>query len=94
MALATSLAVGLAWYPAFIVAWGTGLLLAGLNAPFYAFCIRTRGLWFMCKSLPWHWLYFLYSGIGFGFGTLWHALGMCRESHWPGSPVSRAESRR
>lgn len=94
MALASSLAVGVAWHPAFIVAGGAGLLLAGLNAPFYVFCFRKCGLWFMCKSLPWHWLYFLYSGIGFGFGTLWHALGTCGESHWPGSPVSRAESRR
>jgi glycosyltransferase involved in cell wall biosynthesis len=95
MVLALALAAGAWWHPLFLVAPAAGLLLVGLNARFYAFCFRKRGFWFMCKSLPWHWLYFLYSGIGFGLGTLWHALGLCGESHWPGGiAASRVESGR
>lgn len=95
MVLALALAAGAWWHSLFFVAPAAGVLLVGLNARFYAFCFRKRGFWFMCKSLPWHWLYFLYSGIGFGLGTLWHALGLCGESHWPGDiAASRAESSR
>lgn len=90
-ALVAALTGGLWWAPAFLVALGAGLLLVALNAPFYAFCFRKRGFWFTCKSLPWHWLYFLYSGIGFSLGTLWHALGTCGESYWLGIRASRAE---
>jgi cellulose synthase/poly-beta-1,6-N-acetylglucosamine synthase-like glycosyltransferase len=44
-----------------------GLLLIVLNYPFYQFLIKKRGLIFLLMVLPWHWLYFVYSGLTFGF---------------------------
>ena len=50
------------------------LLLAGLacaallllNRHFYRFLFEKRGLLFLLLALPWHWLYFAYSGLIFG----------------------------
>jgi GT2 family glycosyltransferase len=47
-----------------------GLLV--LNLPTYQFLQRQRGLGFMLQSIPWHWLYYAYSGLAFGLGTLKH----------------------
>ena len=91
--LVAALTGGLWWAPALLVAPGAALLLGGINVPFYLFLFQKRGLWFLCRSLPWHWLYFLYSGVGFGLGTLRHVMGTCGASNWPGTPASRAESR-
>ena len=46
------------------------ILLLWLNAALYRFFITKRGLWFTVRVLPWHWLYFLYSGLAFGLGLL------------------------
>lgn len=40
--------------------------LLALNHQFYHFLAKKRGALFLLKSLPWHWLYFLYCGLGFG----------------------------
>ena len=52
----------------------TGLLLLvtliWLNAPLYRFFQRKRGWWFALRVIPWHWLYYTYSGLGFVWGTL------------------------
>lgn len=53
----------------------TGLLafsLLAINAPLYRFFARKHGLWFATKAVPWHWLYFLYSGVAFAIGTVRH----------------------
>jgi GT2 family glycosyltransferase len=47
-----------------------GLLI--LNWPTYQFLQRQRGVRFMLQSIPWHWLYYAYSGLAFGLGTLKH----------------------
>ena len=61
--------------------WGAGLLLpaavAGLvllacNAPLYFFFYRRRGFLFALAAIPWHWLYYGYSGLGFALGLLYH----------------------
>jgi glycosyltransferase involved in cell wall biosynthesis len=41
------------------------LLLLALNFPVYKFFYEKRGLIFTLKALPWHWLYYMYSGLGF-----------------------------
>ncbi len=41
-------------------------LLLVFNHGFYRFLAHTKGFLFLLKGLPWHWLYFLYSGLGFG----------------------------
>jgi glycosyltransferase involved in cell wall biosynthesis len=59
------------WWPAPATA-AAGLLV--LNANFYRFLYRKRGGLFLLKSLPWHWFYFLYSGLAFGIGLVRHHL--------------------
>jgi GT2 family glycosyltransferase len=44
-----------------------GLVL--LNLPVYQFFQQKRGLVFAVQTLPWHWLYYLYSGLAFVLGT-------------------------
>jgi GT2 family glycosyltransferase len=43
-----------------------GLALCWLNRRFYEFLWQQRGAAFVARVLPWHWLYFVYSGICFG----------------------------
>jgi glycosyltransferase involved in cell wall biosynthesis len=45
------------------------LVLAGLNWPVYRFFWQKRGLRFALRTIPWHWLYYGYSGLGFVVGT-------------------------
>ena len=55
----------------------SGLLIGGLlllNRPTYRFLWEKRGSWFALRALPWHWLYYLYSGLAFGIGTIRHML--------------------
>lgn len=48
------------------------LALLILNAPLYLFFLRKRGVRFVLQVIPWHWLYFFYSGIGFSIGLARH----------------------
>ncbi|MGH7230552.1 MAG: glycosyltransferase [Nitrospiraceae bacterium] len=58
------------WMPQLLgVAGGLTLVLLGLNASVYRFFHRKRGLMFTLRVIPWHWLYFLYSGLAFAIGT-------------------------
>lgn len=73
-AAAAALGGGFFWRPAWLL---LPLLLAALyrlNAAFYQFLRTQRGAWFMLRALPWHWVYFFYSGITFGLGVLWYGL--------------------
>ena len=63
---------------AFAAPWHTGflvvlillvLLLLSLNMPLYHFFYRKRGLWFGLQAIPWHWLYYFYSGVALILGT-------------------------
>ena len=53
------------------------LLVAGLlaiplvviNAPLYRFFRRKHGILFALKTIPWHWLFYFYSGLAFAIGT-------------------------
>lgn len=42
-------------------------ILTFLNYHLYYFFFKKRGLVFTLKVLPWHWLYFFYSGVAFGY---------------------------
>jgi GT2 family glycosyltransferase len=58
------------WY--FHLLLGVGVLvlcLILLNLPVYKFFQQKRGLRFAILTLPWHWLYYLYSGLAFALGT-------------------------
>lgn len=51
------------------------LLLIWLNRSFYQFLLHKRGFQFIIMALPWHWLYFLYSGASFLVGLVQFRLG-------------------
>jgi glycosyltransferase involved in cell wall biosynthesis len=55
--------------PLVLVAAALVLALVGLNAPVYRFFQRKRGWVFALRVLPWHGLYYLYSGLAFALGT-------------------------
>ena len=63
------------WLPEFLA---LGLVMLGgllfINAPLYRFLYAKRGLLFALQSIPWHWLYFFYSGLAFGVGICRHFL--------------------
>jgi glycosyltransferase involved in cell wall biosynthesis len=57
------------WWPGFLAVAGAAiLLLLALNAPVYRFFLRRRNLWFALRVIPWHWLYYFYSGLAFAIG--------------------------
>jgi hypothetical protein len=59
------------WQPLALTAAGLmALMLLILNAPMYRFFHRKRGFRFTFQSIPWHWLYFFYSGVAFALGTV------------------------
>jgi glycosyltransferase involved in cell wall biosynthesis len=58
------------WYFHLLLAVGVLVLcLVLLNLPVYKFFQKKRGLVFAILTLPWHWLYYLYSGLAFALGT-------------------------
>lgn len=61
------------WQPMGVVAAATmGLILFTLNVRLYRFFLEKRGLRFAAQAIPWHWFYFLYSGVAFVVGTARH----------------------
>ncbi len=68
--------LGALWQPGcLIIAAVLGLALLRINAPLYRFFLRKRGAWFAVKVIPWHWLYFFYSGLAFFVGLVAYSLG-------------------
>src|SRR5262245_6654716 len=57
---------------ALMLAGVMALALLVLNAPLYRYFLRKRGVRFALQVIPWHWLYFFYSGIGFSIGLVRH----------------------
>lgn len=55
-----------AWLPA----TGFALALFGLNLPVYRFLAGKRSWWFALRAVPWHWLYYGYSGLAFAIALL------------------------
>lgn len=63
------------WWPSSLwIASAFSLILLAINWPVYRFFYRKRGVMFTFKVLPWHWLYYFYSGLAFVIGTLRHQL--------------------
>ena len=64
------------WQPLLLVGAAVmGLMLFILNVRLYRFFLEKRGLRFAAQVIPWHWLYFLYSGVAFAIGTVLHLVG-------------------
>lgn len=52
----------------------SAVALLALNAPLYRFFARQRGFCFALAAIPWHWLYYLYSGLAFAIGLTKYVL--------------------
>lgn len=58
------------WQPVILAGAAVmALILFILNIHLYRFFFEKRGVWFAARCIPWHWLYFLYSGVAFAVGT-------------------------
>ena len=76
------------WQPVAVVAAATmGLILFTLNVRLYRFFLEKRGLRFAAQAIPWHWFYFLYSGVAFVVGTARHLVDRHRGGEKPGAPL-------
>jgi glycosyltransferase involved in cell wall biosynthesis len=61
------------WQPlSWAVAAGAALAVTVINFDFYRYFMARKGLWFTLRVVPLHWLYFLYCGFCFVWGTLLH----------------------
>ena len=60
------------WVPSVAVAALIMVALVIINAPLYRFFQKKRGFRFALQSIPWHWLYYLYSGLAFAIGLARH----------------------
>lgn len=61
--------IGAWWWPGLL--FGVGvivILLLLLNIPVYRFFWEKRGFRFALGVIPWHWLYYFYSGLAFVIG--------------------------
>lgn len=62
-----AIAIWLPWVGIIALLWAIALIV--LNAPVYQFFWQKRGFFFTLGVVPWHWLYFFYSGLAFAIGT-------------------------
>jgi GT2 family glycosyltransferase len=60
------------WTGALFIAAAAIALLLIINYPVYQFFNRKRGMVFAIATIPWHWLYYLYSGLAFAIGIIRH----------------------
>jgi GT2 family glycosyltransferase len=64
------------WQPALLIVILLALGLLVLNASVYKFFYTKRGLIFAIEMIPWHWFYYVYSGLAFVVGTLLHIVNL------------------
>jgi GT2 family glycosyltransferase len=62
--------LSLRWSALWPLAIACAMALLFLNASVYRFFWEKRSLSFALRVIPWHWLYYAYSGIAFVLGTL------------------------
>jgi glycosyltransferase involved in cell wall biosynthesis len=82
-----------AWAPVLLVMGALVLVLLLLNGSLYRFFWEKRGLPFAVRAVPWHWLYFLCSGLGFALALGRHLLGTMRHCHGGESEARQAQTR-
>ena len=63
------------WMPSvWLIALLCGLSLLAINLPLYRFFSQRHGWLFALKTIPWHWLYFLYSGLVYAYTVVRYRL--------------------
>jgi GT2 family glycosyltransferase len=73
----------------FVTAGLVGSLLV-LNWDLYRFFNTKRGLVFAIKAIPWHWFYYLYSGLAFAIGYAEFRLRLNRKGSMPYADSKKA----
>lgn len=74
------------WWPLWLwIVCICGAVLTAINWPVYRFFYRKRGGWFALRVLPWHWLYYFYSGLAFVVSTVRHYL----QQSWLGGGLNK-----
>jgi len=81
--LAGSLCAALLWRPVLLASLGCALALLLLNRAVYAWLWHRRGGAFALRAVPWHWMYYLYSGAAFVIGSIEHRLGYTTQKGKP-----------
>ena len=67
------------WQPVLFMLFAVmSCFLIFLNRQLYQFFREKRGSWFTIKVLPWHWFYYVYSGLAFAIGIVDFFLGTLR----------------
>ncbi len=61
-----------------MIAFILAVAFLALNAPVYQFFHNKRGFVFAIKTVPWHWLYYFYSGLAFAIGLVRYWF----QEHW------------
>ena len=81
--------IGAIWWVAFLaVAVLIMVTLTVINSSFYGFFLKKRGFRFALQCVPWHWLYYLYSGLAFAIGTARHVfLRRCKQESKKSIPL-------
>jgi GT2 family glycosyltransferase len=71
--------LGALWIPWLLVpALLCILIIFLINLDLYRFFWKKRGYSFAVRTIPWHWTYFFYSGLAFGFGFVKHEMKRIR----------------
>jgi len=70
LSLVGALFIPLLWIPVAVLGGG----LVCLNLDIYRFFKHKKGIKFSLMVIPWHWLYFFYSGLAFLLGLIYHRL--------------------
>jgi glycosyltransferase involved in cell wall biosynthesis len=76
--IAAGLVAAWAWPDVLVLVGLSAAALTWLNLPLYRFFYQERGLRFALQAIPWHWLYYFYSGLAFGIGVTGLARGRFR----------------
>ena len=76
------------WWSGFLaLALVLCLALLAINLPVYRFFKHKRGLLFALGVIPWHWLYYFYSGLAFAIGTARYRLQQWRSLKTISTPL-------
>jgi GT2 family glycosyltransferase len=73
-----TLPAALLWPPLLAVGAAAIIVVGILNAGFFGFLQRQRGVLFALAALPMYWVYLLICGLGFAIGLLRHFLSSAR----------------
>jgi hypothetical protein len=66
------------WPPLLGVTGAALALIVALNAGFFRFLLKRRGLLFAAAAIPMYWLYLVECGLGFALGVARHLAGSLR----------------